>query len=158
MALKLPNKIVKILQKKRIKISLAESCTGGMLSSQITSVKGASKIFSLGIVSYSNQSKIKTLKVPKKTILKFGAVSKECCLSMARNIQKISKSDISLSITGIAGPDGGTTKKPVGLVYVGICKKSKIDFRKYFFNNKLTRIQIQKKTCIKALKLIEEFL
>jgi nicotinamide-nucleotide amidase len=104
----LATKLVKKLIQKKLKISFAESCTGGMLSSTITSVSGSSKIFNLGLVTYSNKVKIDILKVPKEIINKYGAVSKECCLSMVKNISKISKSNISISITGIAGPNGGT--------------------------------------------------
>ena len=158
MALNLPKIIIRTLQKKKMKISIAESCTGGMLSSQITSVSGSSKVFNLGIVSYSNESKIKTLKISKRIVQKYGAVSKECCILMARNIKNISNSSISLSITGIAGPRGGTLRKPVGLVYVGLSITGKTHFKKYLFNSNLTRQQIQKKTCKKALEFIKEFI
>ena len=120
---KLSQKIVRLLRKKRLKISFAESCTGGLLSSTITSISGSSKVFTIGLVTYSNQSKISALKVPKKTIRKHGAVSYETCLSMVKNLNKISKTNISVSITGIAGPKGGTKKKPVGLVFIGIKKR-----------------------------------
>ena len=115
-------KIIHKLIKKKIKISFAESCTGGMLSSSITSVKGSSKVFNLGLVTYSNESKTKVLKVPKKIIKKYGSVSEQVCKVMVKNISKIGKTNISVSVTGIAGPSGGTRKKPVGLVYVGIRK------------------------------------
>ena len=104
-------KIVSILKRKKLKIAFAESCTGGMLSSAITSVNGASKVFSVGLVTYSNQAKTGILKVPKKTIKKHGAVSAQCCLSMVNNLSIISKSKICVSITGIAGPSGGSQKK-----------------------------------------------
>ena len=112
----LANKLVKKLTQKKLKISFAESCTGGMLSSTITSVSGSSKVFNLGIITYSNKTKMDILKVPKKIIHKYGAVSNECCLSMVKNLSKISKANISVSITGIAGPNGGTKLKLVGLV------------------------------------------
>ena len=128
---KLSQKIVNLLRRKNLKISFAESCTGGLLSSSITSVSNSSKVFTLGLVTYSNQSKIKILKVPKKMIIRHGAVSYEICLSMVKNLDKISKSDISLSITGVAGPKGGTKKKPVGLVYIGIKKGNKTIDRKF---------------------------
>jgi PncC family amidohydrolase len=138
-------------------MSFAESCTGGLLSSSITSVSGSSKVFSLGLITYSNQSKINILKVPKKTIIKNGAVSYETCLSMVKNLNKISKANISVSITGIAGPKGGSKKKPVGLVYVGIKKGSKTLVKKYLFNNK-NRISVQRATVNKALNLILSFI
>jgi len=153
----LPQKVVKLLRFKKIKISLAESCTGGLLASSITSVSGASKIFTLGLVTYSNQSKIKILKVPKKIIIKHGAVSYETCLSMVQNLGKISRSTISLSITGIAGPKGGAKNKPVGLVYIGIKKGTKILIKKYLFRSK-KRLVIQKASVRSALNLILSFI
>ena len=154
---KLSQKIVRLLKKKRLKMSFAESCTGGLLSSSITSISGSSKVFSLGLITYSNQSKINILKVPKKTIIKNGAVSYETCLSMVKNLNKISKTNISVSITGIAGPKGGTKKKPVGLVYIGIKKGSKTLVKKYLFKNK-KRISIQRATVNKGLNLILSFI
>tara|TARA_B100001057_G_scaffold429520_1_gene455669 strand:+ start:636 stop:1106 length:471 start_codon:yes stop_codon:yes gene_type:complete len=146
-------KLIKELIRKKIKISCVESCTGGMLSSIITSVSGSSKIFTIGLITYSNQAKIKILKVPEKIIKIHGAVSFQCCLSMVNNLSKISKSKICVSITGIAGPNGGTKKKPVGLVYIGIKNEKKIMVKKYQFKNK-GRSYIQKTTVEKALKLI----
>ena len=145
--------IVKILIKKKLKISFAESCTGGLLASSITSINGASKIFNLGLVTYSNQAKGKFLKVNKNIIKKYGAVSYECCLAMVNNLSKISKANINVSITGIAGPNGGTKQKPVGLVYIGIKRGNKTQINKCFFKNK-TRSSIQKATVKKALKLV----
>ena len=153
----LVNKLVKKLIKKKLSISFAESCTGGMLSSTITSIDGSSKIFSLGLITYSNKSKIKILKVPKKIINKPGAVSEECCLSMVKNLSKISKTNISVSITGIAGPNGGTRLKPVGLVYIGIKKGNKIIIKENLFKNK-NRILIQKATVIASLEIINKII
>ncbi len=150
---KISQKIVRLLKKKRLKISFAESCTGGLLSSVITSISGSSKVFTLGLVTYSNQSKNRVLKIPKEIIRKHGAVSMQCCLSMINNLSKISKTNISVSITGIAGPNGGTKKKPVGLVYVGIKKGNKIKIHKCLFKNK-GRSYIQKATVRKSLGLI----
>ena len=146
-------KVVKKLIQKKLKISFAESCTGGMLSSTITSVSGSSKVFNLGLITYSNKAKIDILKVPKKIIHKYGAVSNECCLSMVKNLSKISKANISVSITGIAGPHGGTKSKPVGLVYIGIKKGNKISVQRNLFKSK-NRIFIQKATTFKVLKTI----
>jgi len=151
----LTNKIVKKLYKKKFMISLAESCTGGLLSSSITSVSGSSKVFALSLITYSNKAKIDILKVPKIIITKYGAVSKECCLSMVKNLSKISKANISLSITGIAGPGGGTKLKPVGLVYIGIKKGNKIIIKENLFKSK-NRISIQKATVRTSLKLIDK--
>jgi len=149
----LAKKIVKKLSKNKQKISFAESCTGGLLSSSIASVSGSSKVFTLGLVTYSNQSKISILKVSKNIIIKHGAVSYETCLAMVKNINKISKTNISVSITGIAGPKGGSKEKPVGLVFVGIKKGNKTIVKKYLFKNK-KRISIQKSAANKALNLV----
>ena len=149
----LNKKIISLLKRKKIKLAIAESCTGGMLSSAITSVSGASKVFALGLVTYSNQAKMSILKVPKKIIQKHGAVSIQCCLSMVNNLEKISKSKICVSITGIAGPKGGSKQKPVGLVYIGVKNGKKIVVSKNKFRNK-GRGVIQKATVKKALNLI----
>ena len=154
---KLSQKIVRLLTKKRLKISFAESCTGGLLSSSITSISGSSKVFTIGLVTYSNQSKISILKVPKNIIRKYGAVSYEACLSMVKNLDKISKTNISVSITGIAGPKGGVKKKPVGLVFIGIKKSNKTLVKKYLFKKK-KRTSIQRAAVINALNLILSFL
>ena len=153
---KLSQKIVNVLRKKGLKISFAESCTGGLLSSSITSISSSSKVFTIGLVTYSNQSKISLLKVPKKIISKHGAVSYETCLSMVKNLNKISKTNISVSVTGIAGPKSGTKKKPVGLVFIGIKKGNKTLVKKYLFKNK-KRSSIQRVTVNKALNLILSF-
>ena len=149
--------LVKILTKKKLKISFAESCTGGMLASSITSVCGASKIFNLGLVTYSNQTKIKFLKVNKNTIKKYGAVSHECCLEMVENLSKISKSNINVSVTGIAGPKGGSKKKPVGLVYIGLKKGNKTIIKKNIFKLR-NRLSIQKATLKKAFTMIQSII
>ena len=154
---KLSQKVVKILKKKRLKVSFAESCTGGLLSSTITSISGSSKVFTIGLVTYSNQSKINLLKVPKNIIRKHGAVSYEACLTMVKNLSKISKTNISVSITGIAGPKGGTKKKPVGMVFIGIKKGNKTLVKKHLFKNK-KRISIQRAAVGKSLNLILSFL
>ena len=150
-------KLVNSLKKKKLKISFAESCTGGLLSSAITSVSGSSKVFTLGLIAYSNQSKIKVLKVPKNIIRKYGSVSEPVCLAMVKNLNKISKTNISVSITGMAGPSGGSKIKPVGLVYVGIKKGNRIEVKKYLFKNK-GRSYIQKAATNKSLGLILSFL
>ena len=145
--------LIRILTKKRLKISVAESCTGGLLSSSLTSISGASKVFNLGLVAYSNQAKIKILKINKNIIKNYGAVSRECCYAMVKNLSKISKANINVSITGIAGPKGGTKEKPVGLVYIGVKKGNKIQVNKCLFKAK-NRSLIQKATVRKALNLI----
>ena len=145
--------VIKLLTKKKLKISFAESCTGGALASSITSNDGASKVFNLGLITYSNQAKIKVLKVNKNIIKKYGAVSHECCLAMVKNLSKISKANINVSITGIAGPKGGTKQKPVGLVYIGVKKGDKTQINKCLFKSK-KRSLIQKATVKKALNLV----
>ena len=149
----LNKKIIFALKKKKIKLAIAESCTGGMLSSAITSVSGASIVFTLGLVTYSNQTKISILKVPKKTIQKYGAVSMQCCLSMVQNLNKISNSKICVSITGIAGPKGGSKQKPVGLVYIGIKKGKTLLIKENKFKSK-DRNSIQKSTVRNVIKII----
>ena len=150
---KINTKIVNLLIKKKIKLAVAESCTGGKISSAITSVKGSSKVFTMGLVTYSNQSKNHLLKVSKKIIKKYGAVSIQCCFSMVTNLSKISKSNIALSVTGIAGPSGGTKQKPVGLVYIGIKKGNKVNIKRYLFK-KMSRTKIQNAAVKKSLDLI----
>ena len=145
--------LIRILTKKKLKISFVESCTGGLLASTITSISGVSKVFNLGLVTYSNQAKIKVLKINKNIIKKYGAVSHECCLAMVNNLSKISKANINVSITGIAGPKGGTKQKPVGLVYIGVKKGVKTQIYKYLFKSR-KRSSIQKTTVKKALELI----
>ena len=149
----LNKKIISILKKKRLKIAIAESCTGGMLSSAITSVGGASKVFTVGLVTYSNQAKMSILKVPKKIIQKHGAVSIQCCLAMVNNLSKISKCKVCVSITGIAGPKGGSKQKPLGLVYIGIKFGKKVTINKCNFKNN-SRVFIQKQTVKKTLNLL----
>ena len=137
-------------------MAVAESCTGGLISYNLTKMPGSSKYFMMGVVSYSNKSKIDLLKVRQKTLTKYGAVSAETCKEMCKNLLKISKTNISISVTGIAGPDGGTKKKPIGLVYVGICSKKKLEIIKFCFNKKFSRINIQNHTLIKTVKLIKK--
>ena len=149
----LSKKTINKLINKRLTISVAESCTGGLLSNTLTSVSGASKVFKFGLVVYSNKSKINILHISKNILKKYGAVSEEICYSMIKNLVKISKTNIAICITGIAGPSGGTRKRPVGLVYIGIKVHNKIYIKKYLFKNK-GRSYIQKATVNKCLRLI----
>ena len=150
--------LVKRLTKKKHKISFAESCTGGMLASTITSISGASKVFNLGLITYSNEAKIKNLKINKNIIKKFGAVSAECCKAMVVNLSKISKANINVSITGIAGPKGGSKDKPVGLVYISIAgPNDHITNIKKIFSSTRNRVEIQRlsvNVCLNSLRLI----
>ena len=149
----LSKKVFNLLKKKKLKISFAESCTGGMLASSITAIRGSSKIFTLGLITYSNQSKINILKVKRNIIIKHGAVSYETCLSMVKNLSLMSKTQVSVSITGVAGPGGGTKSKPVGLVYIGVKKGKKILIKKYLFKSK-KRKAIQRSSVNNALNLV----
>ena len=149
----LNKKIISLIKKKRMKLAIAESCTGGMLSSAITSVSGSSKVFTMGLVTYSNQAKTSILKVPKKIIKKYGAVSVQCCLAMVNNLSKISNSKACVSITGIAGPKGGSKHKPVGLVYIGIKKGRTLLVKENKFISK-NRNSIQKLTVKEVIRII----
>ena len=149
----LNKKIISLIKRKKMKLAIAESCTGGMLSSTITSVSGSSKVFTMGLVTYSNQAKTSILKVPQKVIKKHGAVSAQCCLAMVNNLSKICKSKVCVSITGIAGPKGGSKQKPVGLVYIGIRLGKKVVINKCNFKNK-GRILVQRQTVKKTLNLL----
>ena len=146
----------KVLRKKKIKISVAESCSGGLISYNLTKLPGSSKYFVMGVICYSNESKIKFLKVKKETLLKYGAVSVETCKQMCKNLLKISKSNIAISITGIAGPDGGSIQKPIGLVYIGIASEKKVEIKKFLYNKKLSRVNIQQETLKSTIKLIKD--
>ena len=149
----LNKKIISLIKRKKMKLAIAESCTGGMMSSTITSVSGSSKVFTMGLVTYSNQAKISILKVPQKIIKKYGSVSVQCCLAMVNNLNKISKSKVCVSITGIAGPKGGSKQKPIGLVYIGIRVGKKVIVNKCNFKNK-GRAYIQRQTVKKSLNLL----
>ena len=147
----LANKVVQKLAKKKLKVSFVESCTGGLLSSSITLISGSSKVFNLGLITYSNKAKTDVLKVPQSIINRYGAVSKECCFSMVKNLSTISSANISVSITGIAGPKGGTKLKPVGLVYIGIKKGNRVSIKEKRFKSK-KRNTIQVLTAKEVLK------
>ena len=147
----------KKLIKKKLTISVAESCTGGLLAHNLTKLANSSKYFKMGLTTYSNQAKIKILKVNMNIIKKYGAVSDECCRAMVKNLSKISKSKINISITGIAGPGGASKNKPVGLVYIGIKKGNKIIIKENRFKSK-NRHSIQKLTVKTALKIINKII
>ena len=143
----------KKLIKKKLTISVVESCTGGLLAYKLTEIANSSKYFQMGLTTYSNQAKIKILKVNRNIIQKYGAVSKECCKKMVQNLSKISKSKINISITGIAGPGGGSKEKPVGLVYIGIKKGKTLLIKENKFKSK-NRNSIQKSTVKVVIKTI----
>ena len=150
-------KIIHLLKYKKITLSVAESCTGGLLAQTMTSISGASEVFKFGIITYSNQSKIKYLNVPTKIIKKYGSVSKQCCNAMVNNLSKLSKTKLNIAITGIAGPKGGSKLKPVGLVYIGIRKGNKSIVKEYLFKNK-KRENIRINSVKKSLELIENII
>ena len=143
----------KKLINKKLTISVAESCTGGLLAHNLTKLANSSKYFQMGLTTYSNQAKIKILKVNKITIKKYGAVSKECCKSMVQNLSKISKSKINVSITGIAGPGGASENKPIGLVYIGIKKGKTLIVKENRFKSN-NRNSIQKLTVTEVIKIV----
>ena len=143
----------KKLIKKRLTISVAESCTGGLLAHNLTKLPNSSKYFEMGLITYSNQAKTEILKVNKKIIKKYGAVSDQCCKAMAQNLSKISRSKINVSITGVAGPGGGSKEKPVGLVYIGIKKGKKLLLKETKFKSK-NRNLVQKLTVKEVIKLV----
>ncbi|HOQ38483.1 MAG TPA: competence/damage-inducible protein A [Acetivibrio sp.] len=131
----------KLLIEHGITISLAESCTGGMIASRLTDVPGISKVFNRGIVSYSNEAKMENLSVSPETLEKYGAVSRQTAIEMAEGVRKTAKTDLGISVTGIAGPDGGTDQKPVGLVYVALADKSGCDCRELRLTGNRDRIR-----------------
>ena len=144
----------KKLIKKKLTLSVAESCTGGLLAHNFTKLANSSKYFQMGLTTYSNHAKIRILKVNKNIIQKYGAVSKECCNAMVQNLSKISKSKINVSVTGIAGPGGGSKQKPVGLVYIGIKKGKTLLIKENKFKSK-NRSSIQKSTVSIVIKMIK---
>jgi PncC family amidohydrolase len=144
------------IKKKNLKLAIAESCTGGLISNKIIKINGASAFFNTGIICYSNESKINILKIKKYTIKKFGAVSKETCKEMTKNILKIGNANVSIATTGIAGPGGGSKNKPVGLVYIGIGTKKKIRIYKFKFNKHFGRKKIQHLTFLKSIFLLNK--
>jgi nicotinamide-nucleotide amidase len=143
----------KKLIKKKLTISVAESCTGGLLAHNLTKLANSSNYFEMGLTTYSNQAKTKILKVNKNIINKYGAVSPECCKAMVENLSKISKSRINISITGIAGPGGASKNKPVGLVYIGIKTSKKLLIKENRFKFKV-RNSIQKLTVKEVLNTL----
>jgi len=149
-------KVSKKLKEKHLSIATAESCTGGLLSHILTNISGSSEYFIQGIVSYSNESKIKSLGVPPDIIKKFGAVSKQTAKAMALGIKNKSEADIGVSTTGIAGPTGGVKEKPVGLVYISVTGFEKTEVKKFLFTG--NRLQNKESTCNEALKMLLEFI
>ena len=146
--------IVKLLKEKGFKITAAESCTGGLVAKMITDIPGASEVFHAGFVVYSNEMKIKLLGVKAETIKNYGAVSEQCAKEMASGALNAAGADISISITGIAGPDGGSAEKPVGTVYIGLCSKNIITAEKFLFSG--GREDIRRQSAEKSLVIAAE--
>jgi len=142
-----------LLIKNKKTIAVAESCTAGLVSNLLTQCSGSSGYFILGVVAYSNKTKENILKIPPSLIAKYTAVSKETASMMASHIRKIAKTDFGLGITGIAGPTGGTTKKPVGTVFIALDSKNKKFCKKFIFKG--NRLGIRKKAALKALELLK---
>ena len=143
--------LLKICKLKKIYLTTAESCTGGMIASSIVSINGSSSIFKSGIVTYSNESKAEFLKIPLELININGAVSEVVAFQMAENVLSIMNSSLSIAVTGIAGPSGGSHDKPVGLVWIGIGTKKNIMTKKYIFQG--NRLKVRQQTTLEALKL-----
>jgi len=150
------NQIHKLLVKNKKTIAVAESCTGGLLSSLLTLIPDSSKYFILGIVAYSNKAKENILKIPANIIAKKGAVSKDVAELLAKSVRSLAKTDFGIGITGIAGPGGGSKEKPVGSVFIALESKNKKICEKFSFTG--TRLSIRKKSALKALELLKRLL
>lgn len=146
--------VVQLLKDRGLTITCAESCTGGLLSGRIINVPGVSDVYKAGFVTYSNKAKHKLLRVRNSTLKKYGAVSPQTAWEMAVGAARVTKSDVALAVTGIAGPDGGTPEKPVGLVYIGCSVKGKVSVKKYHFSG--DRSQIRESTVAAALRLLRK--
>ena len=156
--MKFESNIIQYLIENKITVGTAESCTGGLLAAAFTSYPGVSAIYQNGMITYSNEAKSKFLKVSPETLHRNGAVSRQVCAQMCFNLAKISKCQLTLSTTGVAGPGGGTKTKPVGLVYAGVCYQKSIYIKKLQFSSRLTRLQIQKGTVKECFLMIKEII
>ena len=156
--MKFESRIIQYLIENKITVATAESCTGGLLAAAFTSYPGVSAIYQNGMITYSNDAKSKFLKVSPETLRRNGAVSRQVCAQMCFNLAKISKCQLTLSTTGVAGPGGGTKAKPVGLVYSGVCYQKIIYVKKLQFSSSLSRLQIQKGTVKECFLMIKEIM
>ena len=156
--MKFESRIIQYLIENKITVATAESCTGGLLAAAFTSYPGVSAIYQNGMITYSNEAKSKFLKVSPETLRRNGGVSRQVCAQMCFNLAKISKCQLTLSTTGVAGPGGGTKTKPVGLVYAGVCYQKSIYIKKLQFSSRLTRLQIQKGTVKECFLMIKEII
>ena len=154
--MRIEGKVAQSLIKAKKTLAIAESCTGGLLASRLTNIPGSSSFLKLALVTYSNEAKIKLLKIPQTTIRKHGAVSTQVAILMAQGARKSLKTDFGIGITGIAGPAGGTKTKPVGLTYITVCTKIETLCLECRFQG--TRISIKTQAATQALRLLHEFL
>jgi len=152
----LAKKVVSLMIQKKKTLSLAESCTGGLLSHYLTNIPGSSKFFKIGIIAYANEAKQALLGVSSSTIKKYGAVSDQTIKQMAKGARRVLKTDFSIAISGIAGPTGSTPTKPVGLVFIAVCSKNKL--RSFQFKFRGPRQSIKKQAAKKALDIFLDFL
>ena len=152
------SKTIQYLLDNDISVATAESCTGGLLASRLTSKSGISRIYQTGLITYSDESKVKYLKVSKSNLKRHGAVSRQICSQMCLNLHKISKCQLTFSTTGIAGPGGGSRSKPVGLVYIGIYFQKNIYVEQLKFNSKFSRVQIQKGTVKQCFQMASDII
>lgn len=146
----------RLLKDRGLKIAVAESCTGGLISHRLTEISGSSAYFECGIVVYSNESKTELLKVPREFIEAHGAVSPETAAKMAEGVRSMSRADLGLATTGIAGPTGGTPEKPVGTVYIALADSEAVRVENFQFSG--TRTQIKIVTAQAALNLVRCYL
>ena len=146
--------VVNLLEKNELTISTAESCTGGLLAGRLINIPGVSDVYKEGFITYTNKAKRKTLGVNKSTLKKYGAVSEQTAKEMAVGAALAADTDISISVTGIAGPDGGTNEKPVGLVYIGVCIRDMVHVEEFRFSG--DRANVREQTVISALGLLRK--
>lgn len=148
------NLVCELLRERKLKLATAESCTGGLIAKKITSVPGASECFDCGVVTYSNEQKEKLLGVSAETLEKFGAVSEQTALQMCKGVKELADADFGISVTGIAGPGGGTPDKPVGTVWIGICGGDIHKAEKFLFAG--DRNQVRESTAVAALEMVKD--
>lgn len=145
-----------LLKKHKKTLAAAESCTGGLIANRITDISGSSYYFGTGIVAYSNETKMKVLRVLKNILERFGAVSAETAKAMAEGVRDLAEADIGISTTGIAGPTGATPTKPVGLVYIGLSTREGTKIKEFIFKG--NRLEIKKKASEEALRMVKDYL
>ena len=148
----LEQRVAKILTRKKMTLSTAESCSGGLLAHRLTNIPGSSNFFKMGVITYANDAKQKLLRVPARFLKNYGAVSAEVALAMAEGVRRILKTDFGVAITGIAGPTGATKNKPVGLVFIAVSAKQRCLCKKFLLKGK--RIKIKSSAITRALRLL----